>query len=262
VTFYQRILPIALIGFALAACSNDNARTIPIGDRAQLYDNPAQIPQNQSSEPLSRQAAQGLAAYHPLQTVPAQSAAAPQAKPDDKPAEPPVSAPVAAGAETVKPVQTVPPPEVKTAVPSVADAQPVAAADGAAKPAASVSPPLEAKAAAEPQVRASEPVETANFTETGKATWYRRTAKNNLVTASGEPLNNKGFTAAHPSLPFGTVVRVTEKSSGKFVDVRINDRGPFGGRFIIDLSEAAAKKINLHVKGFTDVHVKVIKAKG
>ncbi|MER3450913.1 MAG: hypothetical protein C4300_01250 [Thermus sp.] len=51
------------------------------------------------------------------------------------------------------------------------------------------------------------------------------------------------LTAAHPSLPFGTRVRVTNLKTGKSVVVRINDRGPFGGRYIIDLSYAAAKAI-------------------
>ncbi|MER3522465.1 MAG: septal ring lytic transglycosylase RlpA family lipoprotein [Thermus sp.] len=78
--------------------------------------------------------------------------------------------------------------------------------------------------------------------EEGLAVWYGP-GFHGRKTASGEVYDMHALTAAHPSLPFGTRVRVTNLKTGKSVVVRINDRGPFGGRYIIDLSYAAAKAI-------------------
>jgi rare lipoprotein A (peptidoglycan hydrolase) len=64
-------------------------------------------------------------------------------------------------------------------------------------------------------------------------------------TASGERMNPSALTAAHPSLPFGTKVRVTNSHTGRSVVVRINDRGPFVKGRVIDLSPAAAKAIGV-----------------
>ncbi len=64
-------------------------------------------------------------------------------------------------------------------------------------------------------------------------------------TASGERMNPGALTAAHPSLPFGTKVRVTNNHTGRSVVVRINDRGPFVKGRVIDLSPAAAKAIGV-----------------
>lgn len=68
-------------------------------------------------------------------------------------------------------------------------------------------------------------------------------------TASGERFDRRALTAAHRSLPFGTRVRVQNLLTGRSVDVRINDRGPFVRHRIIDLSEAAGGRIGLHRKG-------------
>jgi len=76
----------------------------------------------------------------------------------------------------------------------------------------------------------------------GLAVWYGP-GFHGKRTASGEIYDMHALTAAHPSLPFGTRVRVTNLKNGRSVVVRINDRGPFGGRYIIDLSYAAAKAI-------------------
>lgn len=76
----------------------------------------------------------------------------------------------------------------------------------------------------------------------GLAVWYGP-GFHGRRTASGEVYDMHALTAAHPSLPFGTRVWVTNLKNGKSVVVRINDRGPFGGRYIIDLSYAAAKAI-------------------
>jgi len=68
-------------------------------------------------------------------------------------------------------------------------------------------------------------------------------------TASGEAYDPEAFTAAHRTLPFGTRVRVTDMASGRNVVVRINDRGPWGGERIIDISRAAARKLGLIRRG-------------
>jgi len=79
-------------------------------------------------------------------------------------------------------------------------------------------------------------------------------------TANGETFNMDQLTAAHPSLPFGTWVRVTNLSNGKDVVVRINDRGPFVKGRIIDLSASAAKKIGIMQTGIVQVKLEAIKS--
>ena len=78
-------------------------------------------------------------------------------------------------------------------------------------------------------------------------------------TASGEIFDRNALTAAHPSLPFHTMCRVTNLANNKNVMVRINDRGPFKGGRIIDLSYAAAKRIDAVRAGIVDVKVEVVK---
>ena len=68
----------------------------------------------------------------------------------------------------------------------------------------------------------------------------------------------RAMTAAHRTLPLGTVVRVTNLSNGKSVQVRINDRGPWGNARIIDLSRAAAEKLDMIRAGTAKVRVEVI----
>jgi len=77
-------------------------------------------------------------------------------------------------------------------------------------------------------------------------------------TASGETFNRTKLTAAHPSLPFGTWVRVTNLRNGKDVIVRINDRGPFVKGRIIDLSRGAAKEIGLIQAGTARVKLEAL----
>ena len=76
-------------------------------------------------------------------------------------------------------------------------------------------------------------------------------------TADGERFDMNALTAAHRTLPFGTMVRVTNLQNGRTVVVRINDRGPFTKGFIIDLSQAAAKE--LRFSGITPVTLEVVK---
>jgi rare lipoprotein A len=79
------------------------------------------------------------------------------------------------------------------------------------------------------------------------------------TTASGEPFDKSAMTAAHPSLPFGTKVRVFCENTGRQVVVRINDRGPFKPGRIIDLSEGAADVIGMRGRGLTTVQLEVIR---
>ena len=79
------------------------------------------------------------------------------------------------------------------------------------------------------------------------------------MTASGERFNPNAFTAAHRTLPLGTRVRVTNTRNGRSVEVRINDRGPFGNRErIIDLSKAAARELHMLDAGVVPVTVEVL----
>jgi rare lipoprotein A (peptidoglycan hydrolase) len=77
-------------------------------------------------------------------------------------------------------------------------------------------------------------------------------------TASGARFDSSGLTAAHRSLPFGTRVRVTHMGNGRSVMVRINDRGPFVGGRIIDLSSGAAGVLGMHGQGVARVRVSVV----
>lgn len=89
----------------------------------------------------------------------------------------------------------------------------------------------------------------------GLASWYGP-GFNGRKTASGERFNTRAFTAAHRSLPFGTRVKVTNVKTGRTVVVRINDRGPFVGGRVIDLSHASARAIG--VAGVAPVRLSVI----
>lgn len=91
----------------------------------------------------------------------------------------------------------------------------------------------------------------------GIASWYGP-GFDGKQTASGEHFDKDHFTAAHRSLPFGTVVRVKNLHNGRSVDVRINDRGPFVKGRIIDLSEAAAHQIDMKQRGIGEVEVRVL----
>lgn len=91
-------------------------------------------------------------------------------------------------------------------------------------------------------------------TETGLASFYSE-SYNGKKTANGEIYHSSEYTAAHKKLPFNTKVKVTNLSNGKTVKVRINDRGPFVAGRIIDLTRAAAKKIDMIGVGITKVKI-------
>ena len=77
-------------------------------------------------------------------------------------------------------------------------------------------------------------------------------------TANGETFNMNAMTAASKTLPFGTKVRVTNRNNGKSVVVRINDRGPYVGRRILDLSRGAATRIGMIGSGTAHVRIDVL----
>jgi len=101
-----------------------------------------------------------------------------------------------------------------------------------------------------------EPVEKG-VSEKGTASWYGE-PYHGRRTASGEIYDMHELTAAHKSLVFGSVVKVTRRDNGAEVTVRINDRGPFIEGRIIDLSYAAAKEIALDIDGIAPVKIKVV----
>ena len=96
-------------------------------------------------------------------------------------------------------------------------------------------------------------------TQIGSASWYG-SKYHGRKTSSGERYNKNDMTAAHKTLPFGTMVKVTNPANDKSVVLRINDRGPFVGNRIIDVSEAAARKLDIHESGVAKVKVEVIDA--
>ncbi|WP_431204618.1 septal ring lytic transglycosylase RlpA family protein [Bradyrhizobium betae] len=87
----------------------------------------------------------------------------------------------------------------------------------------------------------------------GVASFYSDTE-----TASGEKFDKNELTAAHPSLPFGTKLRVTDVSSGRFVTVRVNDRGPYVRGRVVDISPSAAEALGMMDKGITNVRLDVV----
>jgi len=95
------------------------------------------------------------------------------------------------------------------------------------------------------------------FSQTGLASWYGRQFHGNN-TANGERYDMYAMTAAHPTLPLPSYARVTRLDSGKSIIVRINDRGPFNPERIIDLSYAAAAKLDFIGQGTTRVRVQAI----
>ena len=99
------------------------------------------------------------------------------------------------------------------------------------------------------------------WSERGIASWYGPNF-HGKYTSNGEIYNMYAYTAAHKTLPMNTIVKVTNLNNGKSVIVRINDRGPFVNKRIIDLSYAAGKKIGLDVTGTAPVELKVIGFKG
>ena len=93
---------------------------------------------------------------------------------------------------------------------------------------------------------------------TGEASWYGPGFYGNR-TANGEVFRPGTLTAAHRTLPFGTKVRVTNLWNGRSAVVRINDRGPFHGRRVIDLAHGAASQLGLVASGIAQVKLEVLR---
>lgn len=92
----------------------------------------------------------------------------------------------------------------------------------------------------------------------GKASYYAH-QYHGRPTASGEPYNMYAMTAAHPSLPFGTLLRVTNLQNGRSVVVRVNDRGPYKPGRVVDVSLAAAEQLGLILPGTAEVRLEVVR---
>jgi rare lipoprotein A len=92
---------------------------------------------------------------------------------------------------------------------------------------------------------------------TGNASWYGPEF-NGKKTANGERFNDESLTAAHPSLPFGSWIRVVNPRNGKFEVVRINDRGPYQEGREIDVSYRVARKIGLVHSGVSQVRLELL----
>jgi rare lipoprotein A len=95
-------------------------------------------------------------------------------------------------------------------------------------------------------------------TQIGMASWYGKEEQGKL-TADGERFDRHQMTAAHRKLPFNTIVRVTNRENGREVEVRVNDRGPYVKNRVLDLSEAAAKALDMKTEGVTPVKIEVLR---
>lgn len=101
------------------------------------------------------------------------------------------------------------------------------------------------------------PMQQPSYNEEGQASWYGP-GFDGKHTANGEIFNSKDYTAAHPSLPMPSIVEVTNLDNGRVVHVRVNDRGPFHSRRIIDVSRAAAEALDMVRSGTANVRVKLL----
>jgi len=110
---------------------------------------------------------------------------------------------------------------------------------------------------AAPAPRETPPPALLGTEQGGQASWYGR-RHHGRRTASGEVFDMRALTAAHRTLPFGTRVLVTHRVTGRSVEVRINDRGPWAGGRIIDVSYAAARRLGAVAAGIFPVRVRVV----
>ena len=96
-----------------------------------------------------------------------------------------------------------------------------------------------------------------SLVQEGVVSWYGA-AFHDRPTASGELFDSNAYTMAHPTLPFGTQVRVTNLRNGRSVVVRVNDRGPHVGQRIADLSKAAAAQLGFLKRGLVRARIEVL----
>jgi rare lipoprotein A len=104
-----------------------------------------------------------------------------------------------------------------------------------------------------------EPSPAEGWTQTGTASWYGEPF-HGRTTASGEIYDMEAMTAAHRTLPFGTVLRVDNLDNGRTTTLRINDRGPFVGNRILDVSRRGARELEMIGPGTARVRITVIEA--
>lgn len=96
--------------------------------------------------------------------------------------------------------------------------------------------------------------QTDSVTSTIFTTYYAKKFEGRKTT-SGERYRAAKFTAAHRTLPFGTMVKVKNIRTGKTIEVRINDRGPFSKKFSLDISQSAAKALGIYRLGYAKVEI-------
>jgi rare lipoprotein A len=116
--------------------------------------------------------------------------------------------------------------------------------------------PAPSQTAPAPPTPKKSPAVSATLPQTGLASWYGAQHQGKQ-TASGTIFDQAGLTAAHPSLPFGSKIKVTNLANGKSVEVEITDRGPFAEGRIIDLSQAAAKALEMIDSGTATVRLEL-----
>jgi rare lipoprotein A len=112
----------------------------------------------------------------------------------------------------------------------------------------------EGDAAAKTEIKARDGAPRKAHKEVGEASWYGP-GFHGRKTASGEIFDQREMTAAHPELPLGTEVEVTNLENKKKVEVEITDRGPYAKERVIDLSKAAAKKLGMKEEGVSTVKI-------
>ncbi len=142
-------------------------------------------------------------------------------------------------------------PQLAGSAPSSVPVRPAAKGPGKPEPSGPTADPTPAPGgvAADNNLLAGE---AAKELERGEASWYGPKFQGRR-TASGERYDMHALTAAHKTLPFGTLVRVRSLVTGHEVDVRINDRGPFSAGRVIDMSRAAAEALGMLDLGVKDV---------
>ena len=143
---------------------------------------------------------------------------------------------------------------ILVAAPALAQTPPAAKSDAPGASAAPAATPAPAPAPAATPAPAKAAGEHAME---GLAAYYS-SRLNGHKTASGQTFNQDALTAAHPTLPFGTRVKVTNTKNGKSVVVRINDRGPTQAGRVVDLSRAAANRIGIGRGGLAPVKLEVV----
>lgn len=150
-------------------------------------------------------------------------------------------------------------------VPASAASSTTKSGDTAVKSKTAESKPAKGKPAKAKTAKAStakaKPGKKPDFRQVGTASWYGP-GFNGKKTASGKRFDQNKLTAAHRSLPLDTVVKVTNLDNGKAVNVEINDRGPYSGKRVIDLSRAAARKLDMTDDGTARVRIEVAEVPG